>query len=281
MIRGFVEWSVDKSSSHTVNKFVGSSLTWYGVGLSDIGRVRSYHQDAFVILNPIAVWGIADGMGGLPGGDIASQLAIRTAADFLHDQLQDLPLMGDQKNSEALLREAIRLSNKAIRSEAHRNPKLTGMGTTLVLLRLFTADGTFATVAHVGDSRAYLLSGGNLTRLTCDHSAVEEYIRKGLITPEQAFNHPHRHILSRAMGVSERVEPDVSTFPLQADDLLLLCTDGLTKMIEDDALATMLAHGDSRPEVICRRLVEEANERGGDDNVTVVAIKAARINHLP
>jgi protein phosphatase len=260
---------------------MSSTLTWYGVGLSDIGQVRSYNQDAFVILNPIAVWGVADGMGGLPGGDVASQLAIRTAAEFFHHQLQESPLQGDQKTSEALLREAIQLSNKAIRTEAHRNPKLTGMGTTIVLLQLFTADGTFATVAHVGDSRAYFLSGGSLKRLTSDHSAVEEYVRKGLITPQQAFNHPHRHILSRAMGASERVEPDVSTFPLRPDDLLLLCTDGLTKMIDDDALESILLHGDSRPEVICRRLVEAANERGGEDNVTVVAIKAARMNHLP
>lgn len=257
---------------------MASTLTWYGVGLTDVGRKRPANQDAMVIMNPLGYWGIADGMGGLPGGDIASQLAIGTATEFLRTRLSDARVAdaeAERANSEAMLQEAIKASNQAIRKEAHRNPKLFGMGTTVVLLRVVSAPETLASIAHVGDSRAYLLHEEELTRLTRDHSAVEEYIRHGLVTPEQAINHPHKHILSRALGVSDRVEPDVATLTLQPHDLILLCTDGLTKMIKDDELRQILLKAGHRPETICHRLVDEANERGGDDNTTVVVVKAA------
>lgn len=258
---------------------MASTLTWYGVGLTDIGRARASNQDALVLMNHLGVWGVADGMGGLPGGDVASQLAIEAVTDFFRRRLLDPSTSEsdpDRAQSEALLQEAITVSNHAIRKEALRNSKLFGMGTTIVLLRLCCGPSeTFATVAHVGDSRAYLLRGQKLTRLTRDHSAVEEYIRRGVITPEQAIDHPHKHILSRALGVNDHAEPDVATHPLEPHDLLLLCTDGLNKMIKDNDLKEVLLKSGSRPETICRRLVDEANERGGDDNVTVVVIKSA------
>ena len=257
---------------------MASALTWYGVGLTDVGRKRASNQDAMVILNPLGVWGIADGMGGLPGGDVASELAIGTATEFLRERLGDAsPAVFDNDGieAEALLHDAIKLSNQAVRKEAHRDPKLFGMGTTIVLLCLVPGAKTVASIAHVGDSRAYLLHDGTLTRLTRDHSAVEEYIRRGLITAEQAINHPHKHILSRAIGVSDRVDPDLVTRALEPHDLILLCTDGLTKMIKDDELQQILIKTGPKPETICRRLVDEANERGGDDNVTVVVVKAA------
>ena len=253
-------------------------LTWYGIGLTDVGKVRASNQDALVIMNPLGLWGVADGMGGHAGGDVASQVAIQTVGEFFRSRLPELSdpdFKQDPSQAEALFHEVIQLSNQAIRREAQKSHKLFGMGTTIVLFRLLPGPQTFATVAHVGDSRGYLLRGQTLTRLTRDHSAVEEYVRRGLITPEQAQHHPHKHILSRALGISERAEADVSTFPLEPNDLILLCTDGLNKMIKDGDLRDLLLKNGQRPETICRRLVDEANDRGGDDNVTVVVVKAA------
>jgi protein phosphatase len=254
---------------------MGNTLKWRGVGLTDIGRVRPTNQDAFAALNPLSLWVVADGMGGHAGGAVASRIAVETTREYI--QANSDSLRRDRTDhSRMLLQRAIAVSNNAILQEALTDPMLSGMGTTILILHITAGRDAVATVAHVGDSRAYLLRGTTCTPLTRDHSAVEEYVRQGWITPDQALTHPHRHLLSRALGTEAHVEPDIATHPLEPDDLLLLCTDGLTKMLDDRQIADTILGASSSPDAICRGLVEEANSRGGLDNTTVVIVRLDR-----
>lgn len=249
-------------------------MIWQGAGLSDVGLVRLSNQDAFAVLNPGGLWVIADGMGGHAGGDVASRIAAETSVRFLESDIRERAATAGPSPAqiEASLREAVRRSNRAIRLEAGRKPGLAGMGTTIVILLIVSGATPCAAIAHVGDSRAYLLRGKSLSPLTRDHSAVEEYVRQGLITREQAVLHPHRHILSRALGIEATVEPDVSFHPLEPDDFLLLCTDGLSKMLDDRQIAATILRAGPSPEAMCGALVEEANAGGGEDNTTVIVV---------
>jgi protein phosphatase len=251
-------------------------VIYHGAGLSDIGLVRPSNQDAFAVLNRQGLWVVADGMGGHAGGDVASRIAVEATVRFFADEAQDRLATGKRGPAgiEATLREAIAASHHAILSEAGRNFHLTGMGTTIVILLMLPDPAPCAAVAHVGDSRAYLLRKERLRPLSRDHSAVEEYVQQGLITPAQALMHPDRHVLSRALGIETLAEPDVSLYPLEPDDLLLLCTDGLTKMLDDSQIAQVLRESESEPEARCRRLIEAANAGGGLDNTTVVVVQA-------
>lgn len=245
---------------------------WRGVGLSDRGQVRQSNQDAFIVLNDLNAWILADGMGGHAGGDVASRIAVESVATALSKL--DLPRAGwqAQHKRERLLSRAIQEANEAIRREARTRPELIGMGTTLVVLTIVEDPQLHATVAHVGDSRAYLLRERTLLQLTRDHTLVEEALRQGYLTVEEAQMHPYRHVLSRALGVETEVEPDISTFPLQPDDLLLLCTDGLTKMLDNDRILEILLRSRHAPDCACRALVNEANRLGGEDNITAIVI---------
>lgn len=241
---------------------------WSGVGLTDVGKVRAANEDACLLLNELGLWIVADGMGGHPGGDIASRLAVQAAADFVK-RAGSNRAAAEMKD---VLSQAIRHANEVVREEARARPGLTGMGTTIVALHVGTHLRPEATLVHLGDSRAYLLRGGSLNPLTRDHSFVEEQIRLGLLTPEEARHHPYRNMLNQAVGIEPQVEPDSLAFPLQPEDLLLLCTDGLTKMLEDTEILNTLARASGSPEQACRALVDEANRRGGADNTTVVIV---------
>lgn len=241
--------------------------------MTDVGLVRSSNQDAFALLDDLGLWIVADGMGGHPGGDVASRVAVETITAFMqpggHATRTLPPQPGDER-----LRQAIIASNEAVRRKATADPRLAGMGTTVVALQITGGPAPRALVAHVGDSRAYLLRDGTLTPLTRDHSAVEESLRQGRLTPEQAAVHPDRHVLTRALGTEPVVAPDLSAHLLRPHDVVLLCTDGLTKMLSDRHIASaMLALNGGNPETICRRLIDEANGRGGDDNTTVVVVQ--------
>lgn len=234
---------------------------WHGWGDTDQGRVRSSNQDAFLVDNDYSVWVVADGMGGHAGGDVASRLAVERIAELV---------VGDIQDPVRWLQDAVRTANDAIRQEAVKRPALNNMGTTLVALTISPQTGQ-AVVAHVGDSRAYVFRRGALSQLTRDHTAVEESVRKGLLTPEEALTHPYRHVLSRALGPEREIEPDIGTHHLEAGDLVLLCTDGLTKMLRDEEIGAILASR-ATPEGLCRALIAEANRRGGEDNVTTVLV---------
>jgi serine/threonine protein phosphatase PrpC len=245
--------------------------SWQGVALTDQGRVRTSNQDAFAVLNQCGVWMVADGMGGRAGGDIASRIVVDYLADELAKNLGTRVSESTQLESRAdLLRDLIQASNQAVLAEASRRPEFTGMGTTLVVLMVLPQPRPTALVAHVGDSRAYCLRSGVLTQVTRDHSFVEESLRNGHLTEAEALNHPLRHMLTRAVGAEPHLETEITIHLLTPEDSLLLCTDGLTKMLPDPVIRKTLLHYSADLLQSCRALVNEANARGGDDNTTVV-----------
>ncbi|MBA3728286.1 MAG: Stp1/IreP family PP2C-type Ser/Thr phosphatase [Actinobacteria bacterium] len=223
---------------------------------TDIGRSRDHNEDGYLVREPL--FAVADGMGGHRGGEVASSVAL--------ESLAQLP-----KESDGLLRalvDRIREANRMVLERGESDPELRGMGTTLTAL---VTQEQKAHVAHVGDSRAYLLRDGSLQQLTEDHSLVQRMVREGKLTPEQAGRHPQRSILTRALGVDAEVAVDELTLPLLAGDRLLLCTDGLTGMIDPDRIHEIL-ESERDPQAASDLLVEEANGAGGDDNITVVVV---------
>lgn len=243
---------------------------WIGIGRSEVGRVRTVNQDALAVIDQYGVWAVADGMGGHIGGDIAAQTAIRT----VESQAASLSeaLRGGHTPPTEVLTELIGRAHEAILDRTRPQPKLKGMGTTIVLLTIVPAPDPVAYLAHVGDSRAYRLRSGSLTPLTKDHSLIEKYLERGILTPLTAKTHPERHVLTRALGIPASATPTIAAFPIQENDLVLLCSDGLTKMLEDDHIQRILAQDEPDPTHLCNRLVTAALDRGGEDNVTVVVV---------
>lgn len=201
-----------------------------------------------------AVLIVADGMGGHVAGEVASRLAVNTAASTDKDPV-----------------ERVEAGNRAIREQVAREPSLEGMGTTMTLVSL-EENGT-ARFAHVGDSRAYLLRSGKLRRLTEDHTVAAEYVAQGQISAEDALDHPQRHMLTRTLGLTPDIEVDEMSVDLELGDRLLLCSDGLTEMVPDDHIATVVGSG--TPEEAVWELIETANEEGGVDNITVIVVEVA------
>ncbi len=247
---------------------------WRGAGLTDRGLVRSSNQDAFAVEDALQLWVVADGMGGHAGGDVASQLAVNSVVTRVRSRASTGEAAAPPASDERVLHEAIAAAQRAILDEARAHTELTGMGTTCVALTISRAPGPVATIAHVGDSRAYRLRGNRLEQLTQDHSVIDDYIKRGLVTPAQAFTHPLRHVLSRALGSENGCDPDVGVHDLEDSDLILLCTDGLTKMIKDERIADVLLRERAAPDQACQALVQEALSHGGADNVTVIICTA-------
>jgi protein phosphatase len=225
---------------------------------TDTGRQRSANEDSVFVRAPLFV--IADGMGGAQAGEVAS----KTSVESFDRELPDAP-------PERILKETIEGANRTIHKLAREDPNLSGMGTTTTAAILDEKAEEVA-IGHVGDSRAYRLRRGKLERLTRDHSLVEEMRRKGQLTEAQAEDHPQRSIITRALGPEPEVEVDVQTVPAQAGDVFLICSDGLTTMLDDDHIARLLARATSMPNAV-RALVDEANRAGGRDNISVIAFK--------
>jgi serine/threonine protein phosphatase PrpC len=223
---------------------------------SDTGRQRNANEDSLFTRPPVFV--VADGMGGAQAGEVAS----KAAAESFDRELPQAP-------PERLLRETIEAANRTIHEHARSDPNLAGMGTTITAA-IVDPEAEEVAIGHVGDSRAYRLRGGKLERLTRDHSLVEEMRRKGQLTDAQAEDHPQRSIITRALGPEPEVEVDLQTVPAQAGDVFLLCSDGLTTMLDDEQIARILGRATSIPAAV-RALVDEANRAGGRDNITVVA----------
>jgi serine/threonine protein phosphatase PrpC len=228
---------------------------------TDIGRVRDHNEDA-VLPEPGSSEGhenlvaaIADGMGGHAGGEIASTTAIETVASVAGD---------------ATIR--VQAANLAVLDAAALRPRLSGMGTTLTV-GVFDPDGALD-VGHVGDSRAYLLRSGELAQITSDHSFVGEMIATGQMTPEEAEFHPYRSVLTRAVGLEPTVEIESHKVELESGDRVLLCSDGVTAMVDDQALAALLV-AEADPGKAADSIVAAANEAGGADNITVVLVDVA------
>ena len=224
---------------------------------SNVGLVRQINEDSYLMRNGLYV--VCDGMGGARAGEVASEMACRALLDF------------DPKRSDAnRLLIAVRDANRAIADRSFEHERLTGMGTTLTAA--LVGDDAL-TLVHVGDSRAYLLHEGLLTQLTNDHSWVGEMMRRGELTPNEAAVHPHRSVITKALGTDLHVDPDVMEFPFAIGDRLLLCSDGLTGMVSDPDIADILGR-DEEPNVLASLLVQAALVGGGEDNVTVVVAQA-------
>lgn len=230
-------------------------------GSTDTGRQRDHNEDAFAIDAGLGIALLADGMGGHNAGEVASEMAIGTTMAIL-SQTQGLA-------ARDRLEAAIQASHAGIREKAGSSNRYQGMGTTLVAV---IVEGDTLAVGHVGDSRLYRLSRGALSALTRDHSLQQEFIDKGLYTPEEAREKVARNLLTQALGLEEALRIDIGEFTVQAGDRYLLCSDGLHEMVSDDEIAALLGRTRPLPEV-CSSLIELANAKGGKDNITVVVIE--------
>jgi serine/threonine protein phosphatase PrpC len=230
---------------------------------TDVGMRRKGNEDRFALDPSLGLFLVADGMGGHTAGQVASELA----ADAVMRAVQALD--GSSGTLSEKLRAAIGAANRAIFTTAQQRPEYAGMGTTVVAV---LSDGERAALAHVGDSRAYLVRGDRIRQLTDDHSIVGELLRRKEISEAAAREHPHRHVLTRALGVRPSVEPDLAELTPSLGDVFVLCSDGLTNHLDDSEIAKHVSDGEDLQEV-CDGMVDLANDRGGEDNITVVAAR--------
>jgi len=244
-----------------------------GAGRSDVGRRREYNEDAFAVDLKNGLFAIADGMGGAAAGEVASSIAIATVTDYIGRTADarepERPFGWDDRLSIQAnrLRSAILLANEKIYRTIEEHEEMKGMGTTLVAA---LARDSGVCVGHVGDSRVYLCREGQLRQITNDHSWVNEQVTMGLLSREEASRHPFRNVITRALGSREQVYADVTEVPLSPGDRLLLCSDGLTNMLDDGRILQILDAHPADHEAAAAELVRQANEAGGDDNVTVI-----------
>jgi PPM family protein phosphatase len=247
-------------------------------GGTDPGKKRANNEDALLLNDKLGLYAVADGIGGNEGGEVASRIAVETLARAVPDLLGEkdrTPPVGRASTDDpsvAALREAATLANRAINQERSQNPVLANMGTTLTALLLRDKQ---AIIAHIGDSRAYLFRAGKLLQLTNDHSFVAEQVRAGTFTLAQARSSPYRHMITRALGIADEANADLTKHALKKDDLFLLCTDGLTEMVTDTEIGRILAT--SSPKEAVQKLLAAANEQGGVDNITAVVVWVTEI----
>lgn len=246
-------------------------------GLSDTGRLRSNNEDSFLVSPDDCFLLVADGMGGHLAGEVASKLAVEVVAQNLQKYLRGelKTIFGGQPDKRFsdrgnFLVSAIRLANRVIYEKASISPMQKNMGTTIVAAILDTKKNLLS-VANVGDSRAYLINKDHIQQLTTDHTLVQEQKEKGLITDEEAASSPIQHILSRAVGVEPTVEVDVKEIYLKPEDAVLLCSDGLSRMLSDAEIFSIF-QSDKKASTLARKLISAANERGGLDNITVAIL---------
>lgn len=241
---------------------------WIGVGRTETGHVRQSNQDVFAAINSCNFWVVADGMGGHPAGDLAAHIAVDVAT---RKAKAFAATFGQGPEAPAAqLAECVAAANRAIHEKVREDPALKGMGTTIVAMTIASEPVPTAHIAHLGDSRAYRFHRGALTQLTRDHTLVAMLLERGLIDDATARAYPDRHILAKGLGMGLELSPELTSTSLALDDLVLLCSDGLTKMLDDDAIAVVLARAENNPRRACHDLVDEALRRGGEDNVTVI-----------
>ena len=245
-------------------------------GMTDVGVKRTNNEDNHLINDELNLFVVCDGMGGHAGGEFASAIAVNTVEEVL-TTIEIQPNAGDFSVDDGAnpvevvrekLRYAVRLAGKRIYQRAQEDLEYKGMGTTCLSL---VVDNGNAFLAHVGDSRAYLIRGGKIEQVTEDHSLVNERLRAGLITEEEAKNHKLKNIITRSLGFMEDVEIDLSVRAVRRGDLFLLCSDGLSNFIETEELGQMVL--DHSPQDAARLMIDTACERGGDDNITVIVAR--------
>jgi PPM family protein phosphatase len=244
-------------------------------GVTHVGKQRQHNEDAFLVADEAKLYLVADGMGGHAAGEIASRIAVDSISEFiLHTKEDDgtWPHAYDEqyKRSTNRLMAAVRLANTRVLEAMRKDARLRGMGTTVVAC---LADEGTMSVAHVGDSRAYLVRDGRLSRLTNDHSWVFEQVQAGMLTEEEAEKHPLRNVITRALGGALSVSPDASEVASKPGDVYLLCSDGLTGMLPEDEILRVVSDNIDDLERACQELIDRANEHGGLDNVTAILVK--------
>ncbi len=235
---------------------------------TDIGKAREINQDYFEIpekQEELPLFILADGMGGYNGGEIASKLAANAAKSYINNNFEQTPK--DRINLQELIKSAIEYANMVVYEKATSNEELANMGTTLEICLIYN---NRAYIGHVGDSRIYRIRKQIIRKLTQDHSYVEELVKDGTITRQEAINHPKKNMLMKAVGCAPYVEPDITVKGALKDDIFIITSDGLTNMVSNDELYEIVTNN---PQTADKVLINLANERGGYDNITVVIIQ--------
>ena len=234
---------------------------------SDIGKAREMNQDYFYISSDndkYKIYIVADGMGGYKGGEIASSLASISVKSYIESNIDKIEL--NKEKIMELIKNSILYANTVVYNKSKENSDLEGMGTTIEVCLIYN---NRAYIGHVGDSRIYRIRKNIIRRLTRDHSYVEDLVRDGTITREEAYNHPKKNMITRALGCYSNVEPDVMVRGFLPDDIIVMTSDGLTNMIKDDEIYNIVK---DNVETAHEKLIERANELGGYDNITVIIL---------
>ena len=246
---------------------------------TDVGLMRVHNEDALAVCPESALTILADGMGGYNAGEVASDIAISVIKEYVHDKLHSFLslLIPHQPNElQHIVEGAVELANNTILNTSLNEPQFMGMGTTLVMSLCY---GDILVVAHVGDSRAYRLRSGELTQITRDHSVVQEQIDAGMITAESAQYSDIKNLVTRAVGVGFPVDVEVNLHQVAIGDIYLLCSDGLTDMLNSQKIQEILQKDNVTLSEMCAELVEQANHQGGRDNISVILFKINSIRN--
>jgi protein phosphatase len=245
-------------------------------GSTHVGMKRSHNEDNFFLLAEENLYIVADGMGGHASGEVASQIAVETLANFFIDTSRDKEITWPFKEDRSLtydenrLVTGVKLANRRVYETAQSDPRYRGMGTTLVAL---VCGSTGAYMCHVGDSRGYVIRDTAIDQLTEDHSLLNDYLKVHKLTQEEIDHFPHKNVIVRALGMKDAVVVDVFRLDPKPAEIYLLCTDGLSGMIEDGQVLDIIKEGGSDLEKTCQALISTANANGGVDNITVVLVE--------
>jgi len=249
--------------------------------ITDVGMKRNHNEDCVGVNPAIGLAVLADGMGGHNAGEVASAMAVEICSRMIKDRLERLPeaeinLETGFTNESMLGHEAVSTANNAIFEAASHRPECAGMGTTIVLALFY---GDRLTAAHVGDSRMYRLRNDIISHVTEDHSLIQEQVRRGLLTADDARNSAIKNLVTRALGVEPNVEPDIVEDIVQAGDIYLICSDGLTDVVPDEAVRLTLIQHRSDLRKAASQLVQLANDAGGPDNVSIILVRTEKSFH--
>ena len=235
---------------------------------SDVGKLRDTNEDSYYISNvddEIKIFILADGMGGYNGGEIASKLAVSTALSYIQTNFANTPK--EKEDILNLVKSAMEYANMVVYEKSNNEKELTGMGTTLEVCLIYNNK---VYIGHVGDSRIYRIRKEFIRKLTHDHSYVQKLVKDGTITEEEARNHPKKNMLMKALGCTAFLEPDVTVKGFIKDDIILMCSDGLSNMLDDEEIYEIIRQEGT---LAAEKLVEKANENGGYDNITAIVIR--------
>ena len=245
-------------------------------GQTHVGMRRTHNEDTFFLMQEENLYIVADGMGGHSSGEVASQLAVETVANFFRATANDdevtwpFKMEKERGYEENRLLTGVKLANLRIYEAAQRDQRYRGMGTTIVGA-LFTEDGLF--MGHVGDSRGYIIRDGEIQQITEDHSLLNDYIKAKKLTQEEIDNFPHKNVIVRALGMKDSVQVDILRYEVKTGDLYVLCSDGLSGMINDETIRDLTLENGADLNQVCAKLIDAANQAGGTDNVTVAVVR--------